>query len=66
MHTDEAFRHRRTLITSNRSPAKTICFTVFQTLSLARFNQSRTSIEWASPSDFRVAHAPKSRRDDRQ
>src|SRR6185295_6277320 len=37
-------RHRRTLITSNRSPSKTICFTVFLPLSPSRFSQSRTSI----------------------
>ena len=31
-------RHRRTLITSNRSPSKTICFTGFVPFSLAHFH----------------------------
>jgi hypothetical protein len=38
-------RHRRTLLTSNRSPSKKISFTCFVPLSLARFSQSRTSIQ---------------------
>ncbi len=42
----------RTLITSNRSPSKKICFTGFLPWSLARFSQSRTSIQRTSPSEF--------------
>jgi len=37
-------RQRRTLITSNRSPSKTIYFTGFSPSLLERFSQSRTSI----------------------
>ena len=47
-------RHRRTLITSSRSPSKTICFTGFLPLLLARFSQSRTSIQRTSPSEFLI------------
>jgi hypothetical protein len=48
-------RHRRTLITSNRSPANTTCFTGFLPLSLARFNQLRASaapLWFDRPEDF--------------
>src|SRR6185295_11863580 len=44
-------RHRRTLITSKRSPLKSICFTGFLPLSLSRLRWSRTSIQRISPSE---------------
>ena len=45
-------RHRRTLITSNSSPSKTICFTGFLPLSLSRFSHRnlRTTAELADAS----------------
>ncbi len=47
-------RHRRTLITSKRSPSKMICLTGFLPLSVACFSQSRTSIQRTSPSELRI------------
>lgn len=47
-------RHRLTLITSNRSPEKTICVTGLVPLADSRLSQSRNSIQRNSPSELRM------------